>query len=389
MMLGEPQELTIRLPNDWSPRPYQRKVWDYLESGGRRAICVWHRRSGKDSTAVNWTACAALQRPGLYFHMAPQASQIRKVIWDALDGAGKRVIDQAFPKPLRESSHDNEMRIKLANGSVWQCVGSDNYDSLVGTNPVGIVFSEFALSDPQSWQLMRPILAENGGWALFVSTPRGMNHFYDLYEAAKTAPGWFCETLTVDDTGAVTKERIAEDRATGMSEATAKQEYWCSFAGAVEGAYYAAELETATNEKRIGNVPWEPALAVNTSWDFGLDDATAIWFWQRAHQEIRIIDYYEASGAGLDHYVKELDRKPYAYGEHFLPHDVEVRELGSGRSRLQMLRSLGLEARVVPRLSVEDGIAAVRSILGRCWFDETKCQRGLKALRAYRCEFDS
>ena len=181
-------------------------------------------------------------------------------MWNAIDGQGRRVIDQAFPKALRETVHDNEMRIRLVNGSLYQVVGSDNIDSLVGTNPVGIVFSEFAIADPQAWDLLRPILSENGGWALFISTPRGQNHLADLYDMARKAPGWFSELLTVDDTQAISKEAVEADRATGMSDAKIKQEYWCSFVGAVEGAYYASELERAAEEKRIGNVPWEPAL---------------------------------------------------------------------------------------------------------------------------------
>jgi hypothetical protein len=281
------------------------------------------------------------------------------------------------------------MRIRFVNGSVWQAVGSDNVDSLVGTNPVGIIFSEFALADPRAWELMRPILAENDGWALFISTPRGENHMADLYNMAKQSPDWFAELLTVNDTKAITAEAIERERAAGIPDSMIKQEFFCSFVAGVAGAYYGEYFDRAQAEGRIGKVPWEPALATHTAWDLGLDDSTAIWFFQRAHQEIRLIDdYYEKSGVGLEHYVKELDRKPYSYGDHFLPHDVEVRELGSGRSRLEQLRSLGLEARVVPRLSVEDGIAAARSILGRCWFDETKGARGIKALKNYRCEWN-
>jgi phage terminase large subunit len=379
----------INLPNGWKPREYQMPLWRYLEGGGKRAVVVAHRRWGKDSVACNFTATAAMQRVGLYWHLAPELSQVRKIVWDGIDRHGRRVIDQAFPKELRESSNDNAMRIRLVNGSVWQAVGSDNIDSLVGSNPIGVVFSEYALANPQAWELMRPILSENGGWALFISTPRGENHFADLYNMAQKTPGWFAELSTVADTGAISPEAIAQDRATGMPESLIKQEYYCSFQAGVAGAYFSEQMEKATEEGRITNVPWEPSLPVHTAWDLGLDDQTSIWFFQRLRQEIRLIDYLEDSGAALDHYTRELNRKPYTYGDHFLPHDVEVRELGTGRSRRSMLRGLGLDVRVVPKLPVEDGINAVRSILPRCWFDADKCERGIKALRSYRTEFDA
>jgi phage terminase large subunit len=382
-------QTSIQLPNGWSPRPYQLPLWHALEGGCKRAIAAWHRRSGKDSTAINWTAVSAIQRVGLYFHCAPVATQARKIVWDAIDADGRRVIDQAFPKVLRDATNENEMRIRLVNGSVWQLVGSDNYDQLVGTNPVGVTFSEYALADPQAWNFMRPILAENKGWALFISTPRGQNHFADLYEMAKRLPDWFASILTIEDTKAISVEAVERDHAEGMSSSMIRQEYYCSFAGSVEGAYYHEYLDLADKEKRIAHVPWEPALPVHTAWDLGLDDATAIWFFQRHNKEIRLIDYYEASGVGLEHYTRHLQTKPYTYGTHLLPHDVVVKELGSGLSRKEMLKSLGVNATVVPRQHVEDGINAVRAILGQCWFDADKALGGLKALRAYRTEYDS
>jgi phage terminase large subunit len=379
----------VNIPNGWEPRPYQKNLWRYLEGGGKRAVAVWSRRSGKDSLALNWTASAAVQRVGTYFHCAPEAKHCRKITFDSIDSAGRRCINQAFPDVIRSGINENEMRIKLKNGSVWQAVGSDSYDALVGTNPVGIVFSEFALADPRAWEYVRPILAENNGWALFISTPRGENHFADLYNMAKESPDWFAELLTVEDTGHISMEAIDRERAAGMPESMIKQEFYCSFTSGVAGSYYGEAMELATNEGRITNVPWESSLEVHTAFDLGLDDATAIWFFQRTPQEIRLIDYLEDSGQPLDHYVKELNRKPYSYGSHFLPHDIEVREMTSGRSRRSMLRSLGMEVSVVRKSPVEDGINAVRSILPRCWFDATKCARGIKALRSYRTEYDA
>jgi hypothetical protein len=382
------QASTIRLPNDWAPRPYQQPVWQYLQDGGRRAVCCWHRRAGKDSLGINWCARAAFERTGTYFHLLPELKHGRKVVWDAIDRKGRRVVDQAFPPEIRESTHDQEMRIRLANGSVWQVVGSDSYDTLVGTNPVGVVFSEYALSNPAAWDFLRPILAENQGFALFISTPRGENHFRDLFEVAKAQEGWFAELLTVDDTKAISRQAVEDERAAGMPDAMIRQEFYCSFQAGVAGAYYGDYLEEATTEGRITRVMHEPDLEVFTAWDLGIDDATVIWFFQLIRNEIHVIDYYENSGVGLEHYAKELGAKPYVYGGHHLPHDVNVTELGTGRSRLQVLNGLGIRGHVVPRVSIEDGIQAVRSILPRCWIDEERCARGIKALRNYRTEYD-
>lgn len=218
----------ICIPNDWNPREYQRPLWQYLCSGGKRAVAIWHRRAGKDSLSLNWTAKAMLQRVGVYWHMLPLNNQARKVVWDAIDKQGRRVIDQVFPVPLRKSVNATEMKIELWNGSIWQCVGSDNYDAYVGSNPVGVVFSEYSVGDPAAWDFIRPILAENGGWALFIYTPRGKNHGFELYNNA-IAAGWFIQRLTVEDTGAISLDIVDDERRAGMSEAMIQQEFYCSF----------------------------------------------------------------------------------------------------------------------------------------------------------------
>lgn len=218
----------ILIPNEWNPRPYQRPLWKALNNGTKRAVAVWHRRAGKDSLSLNWTAKAMLQRVGVYWHMLPLNTQARKVVWDAIDKQGRRIIDQVFPVPLRKSVNASEMKIELWNGSIWQCVGSDNYNNLVGANPVGVVFSEYSLADPEAWDYLRPILAENDGWALFIYTPRGKNHGYKLFNTAKNA-GWFVQKLTVDDTQAIPLEAIENERKAGMSESKIQQEFYCSF----------------------------------------------------------------------------------------------------------------------------------------------------------------
>lgn len=386
---------TIRIPNSWNPRSHQLNLWRYLEGGGRRAAAVWHRRAGKDSTALNWTATAAHERIGAYWHMLPEQAQARKVIWDGIDREGRRMIDQAFPREIRAATNKQEMKLELKCGSIWQCVGSDNYNSLVGGNPVGVVFSEWSIADPSAWDFIRPILAENGGWALFIYTARGRNHGASLYEMALGNPSWFAEKLTVDDTGIIPPEAIEEERLAGMPDEMVDQEFYCSFEAALVGSYYGKLIAQAEQEDRITSVPYEPTVPVQTWWDIGYGDATAIWFVQLIQRQIRVIDYYESSGVGAEHYVKVLQDKGYIYGDprrpnsgHLFPHDMSAGEWGTGRTRFEVMESLGVRGTIVPKMDVDDGIQAVRAILPRCHFDGEKCQRGIEALRQYRREWD-
>ncbi len=379
----------IRLPNDWNPRPYQARLWHYLERGGRRAVAVWHRRSGKDSLALNWTAVSAFQRVGLYWHMLPEAAHGRKVIWDGIDGNGRRILDQVWPKELRTRTISTDMKIELVNGSLWQVVGSDNYDSLVGANPIGVVFSEYALARPAAWDYIRPILAENGGWAIFVYTPRGRNHAYALYKSAQDNPDWFAQRLSIRDTGTVSDRVVAEERAGGMSDEMIEQEFYCSFEAPLSGAYYGKLIRQAEEAGRITRVPWEPSEPVETWWDLGIGDETVIWFAQQIGREVRIIDYQAGRGEGLEYYAKVLRERPYPYREHLWPHDGAHRELGTGRSRQELAETLGIRPiRIVLAAPIGDGIQAVRTLLPRCWFDAETCRDGLDALRQYARDWD-
>jgi len=364
------------------------RLWSYLEGGGKRAVAVWHRRAGKDSIALNWTAPAAHERIGTYWHMLPTQAQGRKTVWDGIDRAGRRMIDQAFPEPLRANVRKDEMKIELKCGSIWQVVGSDNYNTLIGANPVGVIFSEYSVADPSAWDYIRPILAENGGWAIFIYTARGRNHGATLYEMAQGNPAWFAEILTVDDTGILAPEVIEEERNSGMAEDMIQQEYYCSFQAALVGAYYGKQMLAAEKEGRIGSVPYEPHVPVETWWDIGIGDAMAIWFVQRVGREIRVIDYYEMSGEGLPHFAKVLQDRNYVYSRHIGPHDIEVRELGTGKSRKETAAALGIKFTVAPKLPVEDGIDAMRAMLPRCWFDKVKTARLIECLRQYRKAWD-
>ena len=378
--------MEINLPN-LELRPYQQPLWNYLVAGGKRAVQVWPRRAGKDSVSLAWASYAAHRRIGNFVHLFPEAKLARKALWEGITKDGERHLDRAFPLEIRESQRDDEMLLRLKCGSTWQLAGSDQYNSLIGTNFVGVVFSEWAVANPHAWTFIRPILAENDGWAIFPYTPRGMNHGYDLYEMARASDAWFAELLTVDDTHHMTDAALAQERQE-MDAQIFAQEYYCSFQAGQAGSFYGAEMAAAAEQDRITQVPADPALPVHTAFDLGIHDATAIWFFQVHASQVRVIDYYENQGEALAHYVQVLSERGYNYGTHFLPHDCEVRELGSGISRREVLQQLGLTPYVLKAFPVYDGIQAVRSLLPRCWFDTVKCADGIGALRAYRKELD-
>jgi len=387
---------TVQLPNGWAPRSYQRKLWSYLENGGTRAVEIAHRRWGKDDVGLHWAAVDAMQNVGGIWHMLPEAAQARKAIWDAVNPhTGKRRIEEAFPKEIIDTKRESDMFIRFINGSTWQVVGSDNFNSLVGSPPRGIVFSEYALANPAAWSYMRPILKENGGWALFITTPRGNNHAKKLLQAAQDNPAWFAEVSSIRDTKALNDEQLNEELQEYIAEngadvgrALFRQEYEASFDAAIIGAYYVGEIDFAIQQKRVGQVPWDPALPVRTYWDLGLDDATAIWFAQEVGKEIRLIEYAEWTQTPLTKIAGEVMGRPYSYSDHILPHDVRVREMTTGRSREEVLRSLLGRLSVAPMLGVEDGINAVRTLFSRFWIDEKQCAKGLEALRNYRKKWD-
>ena len=353
----------------------------------KRGILVVPRRNGKDLLCWNVCISKAVETVGLYYYMAPYYNQVRQIIWEGFDGSGRRFLDY-IPSELIQSQTKLDMRIDLVNGSQIKLQGSDNIDRIVGTNPRGIVFTEFSLHKPAAWEYLRPILAENGGWAIFNGTPRGLNHFYDLYTKATADPGWYTQYLTRDDTDVPSLDAIEDDRRSGMLEAIIKQEYYCSFTAGVVGAYYADLIGALRDEGHIKSVPYEPRLRVFTFWDLGMRDTTAIWFVQIYGREFRLIDYYESSGESLAHYIKKIEEKPYLYEEHFAPHDINVRELGTGTTRLETAADLGLDFSIVPKIPVQDGIDAVREVLPQCYFDSVKTLEGVSALTHYKKQFN-
>ena len=382
--------MQVTLPHAFTPRPYQLPLLQAMDAGTKRAVLVWHRRAGKEKTCLNYMTKAMMERVGSYYYVFPTYAQGKKALWNGRDKEGFAFMDH-IPGRLIKARNENDMRIELLNGSSIQIVGSDNTDALMGTNPIGAVFSEYSLQNPSAWDYIRPIFAENGGWAIFDFTPRGKNHAFALYQMAKSNPDWFCQRLTIRDTGVLSDLDMDAERREGVAEEMIQQEYFCSFEGVLLGAYYGKELRELEAEGRKVKNLYDPALAVETWWDIGVGDATAIWFTQSHASQVRIVDYLEASGESMGFYAKELQKKPYTYASHNGPHDLEVREWGQAdtpKTRLEAARQLGLTFRIVPKVPVDDGINAARTFLARCWFDVEKCARGLSALESYHKEFD-
>jgi len=385
----------IPIPYNFTPRSYQDPFFVAMNTGFKRAVLIWHRRAGKDVTALNYTIEQMLERVGTYYYFFPTYAQGKKVLWKGLRGDGFKFMDH-FPDELVVDRNEADLSVELYNGSRFQIVGTDNYDAIMGTNPIGAVFSEYALQDPRAWDLIRPILRENGGWAVFEYTPRGDNHGKTLYDMAKNNPDWYCSLLTVDDTKRenglpiISPQDIMAERAEGMDEETLQQEYYCSFVGSVQGSYFGKQIAEAEKDGRITSVPYDARIKVDTYWDLGMDDSMTIWFTQVVGREIRHIDYLEDSGEGFQYYAKLLSEKPYVYGEHYMPHDVSVRELGTGLSRKDAAENLGIKPVVmIPRVQhKEDSIQAARGIISRCYFDKDKCAEGLSALKNYQKEYD-
>ena len=325
--------------------------------------------------------------------MLPTYRQGRGIVWNGFTKDGRAFLDH-FPEEIVAKKLDNEMRIHFKNGSIYQVVGTDDVGLLVGNNPVGCIFSEYALHDPQAWRYISPILRENGGWAMFIMTFRGKNHGWKLHRMAEKNPNWLSDIQPAGNSGSrmedgtpvISDMEIDEERNSGIPEEIIQQEYYCNPASGLEGSYYGSEMRRADKEGRITGVPYDPMLKVETFWDLGMRDATSIVFTQRFGMEIRVIDYYENSGEPLRHYKKVIEAKGYDYRAHHAPHDISVRELTSGRTRLDTARELGIRFVVTPKHDIEDGIENVRNVLPRCWFDSKKCERLVEALNTYRKE---
>lgn len=354
-----------------------------------------------------------------YWHCLPEYTQARKAIWTAINPhTGKLRIDEAFPHEIRENTRNDDMSITFKSGSSWRVVGSDNPNSLVGATPFGIVFSEWALSNPSSWGYLQPMVLENGGWASFITTPRGKNHAYDMHRAAQQNPNWFAETLTVDDTGQVTLEQLEEVRkdytalyGADAAEALIQQEYYCSAEAAILGAYWGKELAQAQREGRIRSLQPIKNYPLHTSWDLGIreKDSMVVWFFQivpgdEGYSRVLVLGCYAAMNYGVGHYANVI--KEYAArlglqrGTDYVPHDARQREMGvwndnvldpkygEAKQRIEVMLECGLNPKKVMDHRLMDGISAVRQVLPRCYIDEDLCGDGVEALRQYQTEWD-
>lgn len=386
----------VRIP--YLPREQQKAIHRGI-AGKRFAVLVCHRRMGKTVLGVNHLIRGAVtcekERPR-YGYIAPTYSQGKAVAFDYMQ-------HYSAPIPGR-SVNQSELRVDYPNGGQVRIYGADNPDSLRGLYFDGVVLDEFGLHPAKTFsEVVGPTLVDRGGSALFLGTPNGKNQFYEVAQMArermaKGDPDWFYAEYKASETGLLDPGYLRQAQA-AMTSDEYRQEFECSFEASVKGAIYAAELESAREQGRIGRVPFDPALRVDTDWDLGVGDSTAIWFSQSLRTgEVRLVDYYEASGEGLPHYASVLQQlaetRGYLYGKHWAPHDIGVRELGTGKSRLDVARELGLRFEVTPRITgttkgeLEEGIHQARLFFKRCWFDEERCKGGIEALMHYRRDYN-
>lgn len=365
----------IEIP--YEPRDLQRKLHGEM-SAKRWGVVVCHRRFGKTVWAINHILRAALMceknNPRLAY-MAPTYRQAKNVAWDYIKEYAGKIPGVRF--------HETELRCDLPTGARISLLGAENPDSLRGIYLDGCVMDEVAdMPENVFPEVLRPALSDRKGFCIFLGTPKGHNAFYEKYEEAVANDDWLAAVYRASETGILDQEELDAAKVMMSSDQYA-QEFECSWNANVPGAIYGKELEEAQADGRVTNVPYNPASKVNTFWDLGVGDSTSIWFTQNIGRAVHVIDYYEARGEGLPHYCKVLSSKNYLYGEHNAPHDIEVRELGTGKSRREIAWDLGLNFRVVPKLPIEDGIHAAQMLIPRLYFDREKCKHGLECLRQY------
>ena len=364
----------------YKPREQQLAIHDLMDSK-RFGVVVAHRRMGKTVSAINHLIKDALlnqKEAPRYAYIAPTYGQAKRVAWDYL---------VKYAEPLGGTSNISELRVDFWGRRI-QLFGSDNPETLRGQYFDGVILDEIGDQNPKIWtDIVRPALADRKGWCLFIGTPKGHNHFKELRDRAKVEEGWGLLEFKASETGVVDDAELKAAK-NEMGEDKYRQEFECSFDAAVEGSYFGQILNELEEKKHMQEIPREELSRTFTAWDLGMGDSTSIWVAQLVGTEVRLIDYYENHGVGLDHYVKWIKDNDYLKAEHILPHDVRVRELGTGKSRMEMLEESGLEVKIAPRMGLDDGIQAVRRLLPRCWFNVPKVQIGLNCLRNYRRDYD-
>jgi len=389
------------LPYNFIPRPYQTDLFRYMLQGGthKHAEIVWHRRSGKDEACMHLMSLLIHVNPkaASYWYMLPQYAQARKAVWEAVDPhKGTRRIDSIFPRELRQSTREAEMLIKFKNGATLQIVGSDNYDSLVGSTLGGVVFSEWAIANPAARAFIRPIMQESGGWQIYNGTPRGRNHAANSFEAAAKDPHCFASLVRADTSGVFTFDQLERERQEYLSTygealgaALFEQEYMCSFDAAVVGAVYGAEVRKCREEDRLTHTPYDPTLPLFIAADLGIRDATAVWWYQIHKDEMRFIDHEEFTLQSIDDIVDTiLDRRYPRPQTIFLPHDAKALSLQTGKTMEEQLRRRGLSVRTLQRQSKMDQVQITRKVWPNMQFDSEKCAQGFDLVAQYKYEYD-
>lgn len=357
----------------------------YLNREERWACVVAHRRAGKTVACIQDIVKRAIEHKGReprFAYIAPTYTQAKDVAWSYL-----KEFTAAIPGVEKSES---ELSVTLPhNKARIRLYGAENYDRLRGLYLDGAIIDEAGDQDPRAWnEVIRPALSDRKGWATFIGTPKGRNSFYDWFVESQKNNDWFSLRLRASETGIIDRFELADAKAS-MTEEAYQQEYETSFEAAIRGAYYAKDITLAEQSGRITSVPHDKAADVVAAWDLGIGDSTAIWIGQLVGQEIHMLDYYESSGQGLDHYVDYIKALPFTVHEHILPHDAAAKELQTGKSRVQFLRERGLNCNEpLPQHAVDDGINAVRMKLNAVWFDRDGCEHGIDCLRMYRAEFD-
>jgi phage terminase large subunit len=369
--------------------PYTpRRVFMPLHQRSERwAVVIAHRRCGKTVACINDLIAKALtegKTDGHYAYICPFMSQSKSVAWNYL---------LRYSDPVVKRANNSELWVELINGSRIRLFGADNPEALRGMYLDGIILDEYADMKPRVWgEIIRPLLADRTGWAVFIGTPKGKNSFWEIYEAAKKSSTWHATRLRASDTGIMPQSEL-DDAASMMSEDQYQQEFECSFEAAILGAFYGREMREMDEQGRICAVNYDPSVRVNTAWDLGFSDDTSIVFYQVIRNEIHIIDHYAGSGLSMSDYTAVVASKGYNYGTHWLPHDAKAKTLASGGKSIQEMAQAALgigSVRIVPGLSLQDGIQALRAIMPRLWMDSAKCEEYdlLESLRQYQREWD-
>lgn len=388
--------IQIPLPHNLDYRDYQKWVVSFLRNGWKRAVNVWHRRAWKDKTYFNLLVEMAIREPWGYAYILPTYAQGKKIIWDSIDKDGKKFKDH-IPKEILVWENGTELKFTLANGSFIQILGSDTIDNLRGISPRWIVFSEYAFQNPSAWEVMRPILAENGWWAIFNSTPNGKNHFYDMCMMAENDESWYYQKLTVRDTWVVSDEYIEQERRNGMSEEMIQQEYYCSFDVGAIGSYYAREIEQARQEWRITPLPINRDVPVDLYFDLWVNDNFTISFKQNDWQFYNFLNYYEDNGKTLDHYFYTIDdwfqRNGTKMWYIYLPHDASQKShsfLVSWTTIIDKFKQKYVDkVQYIPnKVSINDGIQEVRKLFPRMRFHSETCIQLVRCLENYKKDYD-